>query len=138
MKRAKKHTYLKNLYSSIKRGDMTLDDLTEEQKDIIFSSPSWGYRFCRSIFKERSPKLEETLLHFESIKYAYLYSRFVIEGRFIEAESLIGKDPKKALKYAIHVKKDRFPEGEPSILKTPIERFGSPRELYISFLEGLK
>jgi hypothetical protein len=50
---------------------------------------------------------------------AYLYAVDIIQGRFIEAESIIATDPKTAFDYAVYVIKGRQPAAEPVIANDP-------------------
>ena len=47
------------------------------------------------------------------------YARDIIQGRWIEAEPFIKKDPEAACHYALHVIKGRWAEAEPYIMKDP-------------------
>lgn len=51
--------------------------------------------------------------------YAYLYARFVIQGRWKEVEDVIKTDPYCAYEYALEVIKGRWIEAEPTIKTDP-------------------
>jgi len=68
---------------------------------------------------ERDPELERFILDQHDSYHAYNYVIDVIEGRWIEGEEIIKKDPGYAYKYAINVIKGRWIEGEEEIKKNP-------------------
>jgi hypothetical protein len=47
---------------------------------------------------------------------AYLYARYIIKGRWIEAEPVIMKNPYYAYQYAKNVLQKRWPDAEPYIM----------------------
>jgi hypothetical protein len=49
---------------------------------------------------------------------AYCYARYIIGGRWTEAEQYIMKDPEFAYYYVINVIKGRWIEAEPYIINT--------------------
>ena len=51
--------------------------------------------------------------------FAYRYARYVIGGRWPEAEAAIATKPEWAYHYARYVIEGRWPEGEPAIATDP-------------------
>ncbi len=62
---------------------------------------------------KRLPKLEPIIQ--QKACWAYLYAKYVINGRWPEAEPIIQKDAEWAYHYTRDVLKDRWPEAEPVI-----------------------
>jgi hypothetical protein len=117
-----KNKKLKELYSSIlKKGtkSRTAESITLEEWELLKSSPSWCYRFSRSVYKKRTPELESVMLD-NSPTFCYLYSRYVIKGAWPQAESTIAKNPATSVKYAKFVLENRFPKGEISITSVAV------------------
>ncbi len=48
---------------------------------------------------------------------AYLYAKYVIDGRWVEVEPVIMKNPHYAYQYAKNVLQKRWPDAEPYIMK---------------------
>jgi hypothetical protein len=83
----------------------------------LSTSPEHAYLYAKYVIKGRWPEAEEVLS--KSTHYAYHYARHVIKGRWPEGEKAIAKDPGYAYHYARHVIKGRFPEAEKTLLKDP-------------------
>jgi len=71
----------------------------------------------KRIFEEESKQYEKKIIK-DPVKAAN-WARYVIKGRWPEAEPYILKDPYAAVDYAGYVIKGRWPEAEPMILTHP-------------------
>ena len=75
------------------------------------------YFYARFIIEGRWPEAEPYIK--KDLYWAYHYAKNIIKGRWGEAEPYIKKDPGSAYYYAIHIIKERWPEAEPHIKKCP-------------------
>lgn len=89
---------------------------------ILSTSPEYAFQYLYR-FHDRFPKGE---FGFEkginaiakNPEFAYMYSREILDGPFVNGEKAIATNPKYAYSYAKRILKSRFPEGEKSILKS--------------------
>ena len=87
---------------------ISLSDISAEQAyEILEENPNHEHKSGYEFIIKKDPE------------HAYLYARYIIKGRFPEAEEYIKKHPKYAYEYAKYVIKGRFPEAEESIKKDP-------------------
>ena len=77
----------------------------------------YTYEYARYIVKGRWTEAEPIIK--QDPEYAYWYALDVVGGRWLEAEPTIIKDPYYAYCYARDVVKDRWLEAEPTIMKNP-------------------
>jgi hypothetical protein len=68
---------------------------------------------------KRNKKLEQVIINFNYTNWAYHYARFIIKGRWIEAEKFIKKDSHTAYLYALNIIKGRWEEAEKAISDRP-------------------
>jgi hypothetical protein len=85
---------------------------------IIKKDPHWAAYYAKYIIKGRWIEAEEEYIKKDS-RSAYYYAIHVIKGRWLEAEEYIKNDPYSAYYYARDVIKGRFPEAEEYIKKDP-------------------
>jgi hypothetical protein len=85
--------------------------------EAIIKSPKYAYLYARYVINGRWPEAEKTIS--KDPEHASEYARYVINGRWPEAEETIIKDPKGAYLYARFVIKGRWPEAEETIIKDP-------------------
>lgn len=83
---------------------------TPENLALIASSTRWAYQYTRNVIQDRWPEAAPVIM---SVPYhAYEYALNVIGGRWPEAEAIIATDAESAYLYARYVINCRFPEGE--------------------------
>lgn len=51
---------------------------------------------------------------------AYLCAKYIVGGRWPEAEERIAKDPRSAFYYALNILKGRWPEAEETLAQSPV------------------
>lgn len=73
-----------------------------------------AYHYARCV-REDCTRYEQAIM--KDARVASRYARFVIKGRWPEAEPYIMQDPWVAYEYAKFVIKGRWPEAEPYIIK---------------------
>jgi len=77
---------------------------------------------CRKLYNDalqgkRLLQSEECVLA-QSCHYSYLYAKYVLHRRFLQAEPYLAKDAHWAYKYAFDIIKGRFPAAESELLKS--------------------
>jgi hypothetical protein len=78
--------------------------------------PAAAYFYAKYVIEGRWPEAEPMIAKSE---WANNYAQFVIEGRWPEAEPVIMQDPWLAAKYAAWVIRGRWPEAEDVIRRDP-------------------
>ena len=87
---------------------ISLSDISAEQAyEILEENPNHEHKSGYEFIIKKDPG------------YAYEYARYIIKGRWIEAEEYIKKDPQYAYYYATNIIKGRFLEAEEYIKKHP-------------------
>ena len=81
-----------------------------------YKIPELAYELAKSN-PELRPKLEPAIM--KDPRWAYWYTRHVLNRPWPEAESVIMKNSTWALNYAVHVLRRPWPEAEPYIMKDP-------------------
>ena len=74
-------------------------------------------RYARYVVKGRWPEAEPYIM--KNPKTAYRYALCVIKGRWLEAEPYIKKNPEQACHYAYYILEGRWPEAESYMQKNP-------------------
>lgn len=82
--------------------------------NILRHKPNYAYRYARFIIKGRWPDAEPYIM--KDPFCSYLYAAYVIKGRWTEVESIVMTDPYTTFCYARNVIKGRWIEAEPIIL----------------------
>lgn len=91
--------------------------LPESELDIIQSASAYhAYLYARDVIEGRWLEAESLIIH--SAYDACFYARDVIQGRWYEAETNIAQDAYSACCYSIDVIKDRWTEAESTIAKS--------------------
>lgn len=72
-------------------------------------------KYAKYIIGGRWPEAEPIII--ESPQAAYYYARHILNGKWPEAEPIIMTNPNMAVKYAAEIIGGRWPEAEPSIIK---------------------
>ena len=85
---------------------------------IIKKDPHWAAYYAKYIIKGRWIEAEEEYIKKDS-RSAYYYAIHVIKGRWLEAEEYIKKDPIYAYWYAENIIKGRWIEAEEIIKNDP-------------------
>jgi hypothetical protein len=85
----------------------------------------WLYWYAKYIVKGRWPEAEKYIV--KNLEWTYYYAMSVIKGRWPEAEKYIIKDPLWACFYARDVIKGRWPEAE-KIIKSNEDYWNRYRE----------
>ena len=108
---------------------MKLTDLVTNPKKLKtygkYISPEEAYERIQA--GDKDPMLVDAVA--SDAKYAYLYARYIIKGRFPKGEKAIASDPEYAYWYAFYVIKDRFPEGEKVIASSPFYAYWYARDV---------
>ena len=101
-----------------------VDEILEEYssvQDLLDRNPEraseWAYWYALNVIEGRWLEAESVIM--QDPKWAYQYAHYVIEGRWPEAESVIITSPWWAYLYARHVIKGRWPEVEAVIMTSP-------------------
>lgn len=90
-------------------------------KHIIKREPEQAYYYARYIIKGRWPEAEPIILtHNES---AYYYAYHVVQGKWPEFEQTILTNPHMIYRYCDLVTKERWVEAEPYIMKDPFHAY---------------
>jgi hypothetical protein len=84
----------------------------------------------RSITDKEQQLLKNSNIVITTPEMAYIFARYVLEGRFLEAEPYIAKSPRYSYQYAYEVvnkdnrytddKLERWPVGEPAMMTDPV------------------
>jgi hypothetical protein len=93
------------------------DNVRQALLDIIKKDPEYAYRYAKYVIKGRFIEAEDYIK--KDSEYAYKYAHYIVKGRWNEAEPYIIKDPYWAYEYALDVIKGRFTEAEEYIKKDP-------------------
>jgi hypothetical protein len=110
------------VYHSLKRKYPMIQQIEEEAKGRLLNSESDNVmkavrllNFCKFVIKGRWPEAEKYIkfYHYLAIQYADR----IINGPWPEAEPYIMEDPESAYRYAKFIMKARWPEAEKFILK---------------------
>lgn len=88
---------------------------TKDRLDVIKTYPQSAYLYSKKILKGRWIEAEPYIM--QDPFYAYVYAKHVLKQRWPEAEPYIMKNPTWAYQYALYVIKDKWPEAEPYIKK---------------------
>lgn len=90
----------------------------EFEDSYIKGSPSAAQNLAEKFYKGPAPHLEDLIA--QDGKSSYLYAFHSLnKGRFEKGEPAIAKDTWAATMYATKILKQRWPEGEPAIKKSP-------------------
>lgn len=129
------------------KGKEFLEQLHPTSIERILSSPRRGYQYLYILKRlskegkiERNLVYEDTLVGNKSTKYFYLYSRNLIKERVKGLEQVVfskeeeGPSTIREVTYIKHVIKERTPEAEPYIMRSPKHVL----DYYIDFLTDLE
>lgn len=94
--------------------DKNVDELKKREKFILKSS-KYAYLYAKTVIKGRWEDAEPYIA--KNYLYAFLYAKEVIQDRWPEAEKYIFDTPYYAYWYAKDVIKERWPEAEQYIIK---------------------
>jgi hypothetical protein len=109
------NTSTEDLYTE--DGFKKLLKIIEKKIKTIKKDPYLAYLYSLYVIKGRWPDGEEAIK--KDPELSYYYSLYVIKGRWPEGKKAIKKDPKWAYYYSLYVIKGRWPEGEEAIKKDP-------------------
>jgi len=88
-----------------------------KDESIIMQDPNYSYRYAKYVIKGRWPEAEPVILTDPHCSISY--AKYVIKGRWPEAEPVIMTDAQWSCWYAMDVVKGRWPEGERAIMQDP-------------------
>lgn len=110
-----------------------LNDRWQEKEKFLLKDPRVIFDYCYYVMnRNRWSEGEEVLLncdYADKINSICTYSKYIIRGRWPEAEKLAKKDPQFAFAYANSVIGGRWEEGEPAIAKNPSYAFTYAQEV---------